>query len=557
MASRDLRSLTPISSAGELNDAAIVFGALSAGADEPSTYELGALRDFINADRVKAPSESTTGAIPRYVDTTGKEIGASDAHVDADGNITSPGAIASQTRKLDVHDDIKLQASVPDAPAAGYVRLFAREVGGVTRIGIIDENEAVTELTGLLGDVFGPGSAVTDGHAAVFDGVTGKLLKSAGAAPSLVGHNHDSSYYTKTQIDTALSGKSDTSHDHNSIYYTKTLLDAGQLDGRYYTEAEVDSLLSGKQAALAYAPEDVANKDTDTTLAANSDTKYPSQKAIRAYVDARINDLINAAPGTLDTLGEIAAALEDADDTVAALTATVVGKLAKSSNLSDLTNAATARANLGVAINADVQAYSANLTTFAGIAPSANAQSLLGAANYAAMRALLDLEAGTDFYSVAAADAAFVPVARAATAGSGLTGGGDLSGDISFSMSANQRTGSIVVTIGDGSNAITTSPAVKGYLPISFAGTLTGWAIVADASGSAVVDVWKAAGSVPTNSDSIAGSEKPTLSAAQLASDASLTTWTTSFAAGDIFGFEVESASTVKQITITLSFTKT
>lgn len=31
----------------------------------------------------------------------------------------------------------------------------------------------------------------------------------------------------------------------------------------------------------------LANKDTDGTLAANSDTKYPSQKAIKTYVDAR------------------------------------------------------------------------------------------------------------------------------------------------------------------------------------------------------------------------------------------------------------------------------
>ncbi len=39
------------------------------------------------------------------------------------------------------------------------------------------------------GDMTGPGSS-TDGHAALFDGATGKLLKSAGAAPSLVGHGH-------------------------------------------------------------------------------------------------------------------------------------------------------------------------------------------------------------------------------------------------------------------------------------------------------------------------------------------------------------------------------
>lgn len=32
--------------------------------------------------------------------------------------------------------------------------------------------------------------------------------------------------------------------------------------------------------------EDVANKDIDGTLAANSDVKYPSQKAVKTYVDA-------------------------------------------------------------------------------------------------------------------------------------------------------------------------------------------------------------------------------------------------------------------------------
>lgn len=61
-------------------------------------------------------------------------------------------------------------------------------------------------------------------------------------------------------------------------------------------------------------------------------------------------------------------------------------------------------------IGSDVQAYSANLTTWSGVAPSANGQSLVSAANYAAMRALLDLEAGTDFYSKTAADAAFQPL---------------------------------------------------------------------------------------------------------------------------------------------------
>jgi hypothetical protein len=81
--------------------------------------------------------------------------------------------------------------------------------------------------------------------------------------------------------------------------------------------------------------------------------------------------------------------------------------------ISDFSTAADAR--VSAAIGATVQAYNANLTTWAGIAPSANAQALVGAADYAAMRALLDLEVGTDFLSPAAIAAAYAALVHTHT----------------------------------------------------------------------------------------------------------------------------------------------
>jgi hypothetical protein len=118
---------------------------------------------------------------------------------------------------------------------------------------------------------------------------------------------------------------------------------------------------------------------------------------------------------------------------------------------------------------------------------------------------------------------------------------------------------SVVVNfiIDGGGSVITTGE--KGHVELPFAMAITGWTILADQAGSIVVDVWKDtyANYPPTNADSIAGTEKPTLSSAQNNQDLSLTTWTTTLAAGDILAFEVESATTVTRVTVALRGRKT
>jgi len=78
--------------------------------------------------------------------------------------------------------------------------------------------------------------------------------------------------------------------------------------------------------------------------------------------------------------------------------------------------------------------------------------------------------------------------------------------------------------------------------------TIIGWVVTGDDVGDIVFDVWKDvfANFPPTVADTIAGSEKPTLSSARTNSDLSLTTWTTTVSKGDVFFFNIDSVSDIK-----------
>src|SRR5580704_11699446 len=55
--------------------------------------------------------------------------------------------------------------------------------------------------------------------------------------------------------------------------------------------------------------------------------------------------------------------------------------------------------------------------------------------------------------------------------------------------------------------------------------TITGWTLVADQSGSAVIDVLRGTYAAFPTTSSIAGTDKPTLSSAQKAEDLTLSGW--------------------------------
>jgi hypothetical protein len=87
---------------------------------------------------------------------------------------------------------------------------------------------------------------------------------------------------------------------------------------------------------------------------------------------------------------------------------------------------------------------------------------------------------------------------------------------------------------------------------VTAACTITGWTIIADQTGSVVIDILKATYAGFPTVTTITGSAKPTMTAATKATSTTLTGWTTALAAGDVLEFNVDSITTCEQVYIVL-----
>lgn len=164
------------------------------------------------------------------------------------------------------------------------------------------------------------------------------LVKSGGdvtIADGTITVNDDSHNHTIANVDglqAALDGKSDSDHTHtvdsslssSSTNPVQNKVINSALSGKVPTSRTING--KSLSANISLSASDVG-ADTE----GSADTALAEAKS---YTDTKVSALVNGAPETLDTLGELATAMEENDDAIAALETIAASK----ANASDLTS---------------------------------------------------------------------------------------------------------------------------------------------------------------------------------------------------------------------------
>jgi hypothetical protein len=129
-----------------------------------------------------------------------------------------------------------------------------------------------------------------------------------------------------------------------------------------------------------------------------------------------------------------------------------------------------------------------------------------------------------------------------------VSGGLGFSGANSLEITLNSRLRVISIVLPS------MTVGLKQDYVVPFSCVITRATLLADVTGSCVIDIWKApfASFPPTVANTITGGAKPTIAASNKFQTSTLTGWTTVITANDCLRFNVDSVTTIGRLTVAL-----
>lgn len=248
---------------------------------------------------------------------------------------------ASQTTWDAAYND-KINSAAVTGTTTKTLTLTQQDGGTVTATWTDDNTDAVTSVFGRTGVVV----AVSGDYTTTLVTEGTNLYYTDARSRAAISVTGSGSYDSATGIITVTGGVTSVNTLTGAVVLTTTNIAEGT--NLYYTQARFDTAFTAKsttnltEGTNLYYTSARANADFDTRLATKStsnlsegtnlyytDTRVGTyltnnSYATQTYVNTAVSNLVDAAPGTLDTLNELAAALGD-DPNFATTVATSIG----------------------------------------------------------------------------------------------------------------------------------------------------------------------------------------------------------------------------------------